>query len=93
MQRFSTGRNRPIVLKKSASVSTVEKYAPEIEICVFCRRFRTRISRSSMQKRCFHQSIFARFGQTDFFNRIRQKLPLVTHRNRPEAVYVSQEDH
>ncbi len=25
----------PILLKKSASVSMVEKYAPEIEICVF----------------------------------------------------------
>ena len=65
-----------IVLKKSASVSTAEKYAPEIEICVFRKRFRTRISRSNVQKRYFHPSVFERFGQTDFFNRIGQKPPL-----------------
>ncbi|TNB78903.1 hypothetical protein FHJ31_25140 [Pseudomonas sp. Fig-3] len=65
--------NRPILLKKSASVPTVEKYAPEIEICVLRRRFRTRISRSSVQKRCFHPLIFEHFGQTDFFNRIDPK--------------------
>jgi len=69
-----TGRFWPILLKKSASVSTAEKYAPEIEICVFGRRFRTRISRSSVQKRCFRPSMFERFGKTDFFNRIGQKL-------------------
>jgi hypothetical protein len=63
----------PIVLKKSASLSTSEKYAPEIEICVFGRRFRTRISRSSVQKRCFHPSMFERFGKTDFFNEFGRK--------------------
>ncbi|MQQ35282.1 hypothetical protein GE543_13300 [Pseudomonas sp. SZ57] len=63
-------------MKKSASVSTAEKYAPEIEICVLRRSFRTRISRSSVQKRGFHTSIFERFGQTNFFNRIGQKRSL-----------------
>jgi hypothetical protein len=29
---FAEGGNRPILLKKSASNSTPEKYAPEIEI-------------------------------------------------------------
>ena len=29
---YATGSNRPIVLKKWASNSTAEKYAPEIEI-------------------------------------------------------------
>ncbi|MBM1184991.1 hypothetical protein [Pseudomonas lundensis] len=33
----------PILLKKSASVSTAEKCASEIEICVLHRRFRTQI--------------------------------------------------
>ena len=32
------GRNRPIVLKKSAMVSTAEKYAREIEIFTFEQR-------------------------------------------------------
>ncbi|MSU93953.1 hypothetical protein EB795_08395 [Pseudomonas mandelii] len=59
-------------MKKSASVSRAEKFAPEIEICVLGRRFTTRISRSSTQKRCFYPSVFERFGQTDFFNRIGQ---------------------
>ncbi|PMY41458.1 hypothetical protein C1Y35_07680 [Pseudomonas sp. GW456-L14] len=64
-------------MKKSASVFTAEKYAPEIEICVFGRKFSTRISRSSVQKRCFHPSMFDRFGKTDFFNRIGQKQPFL----------------
>ncbi|AZF50819.1 hypothetical protein C4J85_0302 [Pseudomonas sp. R4-34-07] len=38
----------PILLKKSAIVSTVEKYAPEIEIYTFGRGFWTQISRSSV---------------------------------------------
>jgi len=74
----------PILLKKSASISTAEKYAPEIEICVLGRRFRTRISHSSVQKRCFHPSIFDRFGQTDFFNRIGRLLPVVNDSKRPK---------
>ncbi len=68
----------PILLKKSASVSTAEKFAPEIEICALGRRFTTRISRSSTQKRCFYPSVFEHFGQTDFFNRIGRSLPVVT---------------
>jgi putative phosphoesterase len=63
-------------LKKSASVSTAEKYASEIEICVLGRQFRTRVSRGNLQKRCFHPSIFKHFGQTDFSNKIGQKLPV-----------------
>lgn len=37
-------------------------------------RFKSQISRSSVQKRCFHPSIFERFGQTDFFNTIGRLL-------------------
>jgi hypothetical protein len=36
----------------------------------FSCRFRTRISRSSVQKRSFHPSVFERFGQADFFNTV-----------------------
>lgn len=68
----------PILLKKSASVSTAEKFAPEIEICALGRRFTTRISSSSTQKRCFYPSVFERFGQTDFFNRIGRKRTWLT---------------
>ncbi|MFL8989552.1 hypothetical protein Q8X48_14670 [Pseudomonas sp. QLc11A] len=69
----------PILLKKSASVSTTEKYALEIEIYFFGKRSRTRISRSSVQKRCFHPSMFERFGKTDFFNRIGRFLAAISH--------------
>ena len=47
------GRNRPILLKKSAMVSTAEKYALEIEIFTLSRGFRARISRSCTQKKHF----------------------------------------
>jgi hypothetical protein len=67
-----TGRKRPIVLKKSAMVCASEKYASEIEIFTFGRGFQTRISHSRVRKGHFHQSIIRQFGQTDFFNRIRQ---------------------
>ncbi|MNF31188.1 hypothetical protein D3C84_119440 [compost metagenome] len=60
----------PILLKKSTMVSAAEKYASEIEIFTFGRGFRTRISRSSVQKRRFNQSMTRLFGRTDFFNRI-----------------------
>jgi hypothetical protein len=40
---MSTDRFWPILLKKSASVSTAEKYAPEIEIRVLRRRFKAQI--------------------------------------------------
>ncbi len=64
-----------ILLKKPAMVCASEKYAPEIEIFTLGRGFRTRISRSSVQKRCFLQSMIRQFGQTDFFNRIGRKRP------------------
>ncbi|KAB0498355.1 hypothetical protein F7R14_27425 [Pseudomonas lini] len=54
-------------------VCAAEKYASEIEIFTFGRGFRTRISRSSVQKRRFSQSMTRLFGRTDFFNRIGQK--------------------
>lgn len=50
---IANGTNRPIVLKKSASVSTAEKFAPELEICVLGRRFTARISRGCTQNRRF----------------------------------------
>ncbi|AUG04913.1 hypothetical protein CXQ81_13020 [Pseudomonas sp. 09C 129] len=56
-------------------VCASEKYASEIEIFTFGRASRTRISRSSVQKRRFHQSMIRQFGQTDFFNRIGRFLP------------------
>ncbi len=59
-----------ILLKKPAIVYISEKYASEIEIFTFGRGFRTRISRSSVQKRRFHLSMIKQFGQSDFFNRI-----------------------
>jgi hypothetical protein len=71
-----TDSNRPIPLKKSAMVSSAEKYASEIEIFTFGRGFRTQISRSSVQKRRFHQSMIRPFGRTDFFNTIGQMLLL-----------------
>ena len=54
-------------------VSAAEKYASEIEISTFGRGFRTQISRSSVQKRRFNQSMTRLFGRTDFFNRIGHK--------------------
>jgi hypothetical protein len=81
----SSARNWPIVLKKSAMVCASEKYASEIEIFTFGRGFQTLISRSSVQKRRFHQSMIRQFGQSDFFNRIGRSLPVTTGGNRPEA--------
>ncbi|PMZ02688.1 hypothetical protein C1Y08_22515 [Pseudomonas sp. FW306-02-F02-AA] len=48
----------------------IKKCASGIEIFTFGRGFRTRILRSSVQKRRFHQSMIGQFGQIDFFNRI-----------------------
>ncbi|AXA56701.1 hypothetical protein CEQ51_21340 [Pseudomonas thivervalensis] len=59
-------------MKKSAIVCASEKYAFEIEIFTFRSGFRTRISRSSVQKRRFHLSMIRLFEQSDFFNRIDQ---------------------
>jgi hypothetical protein len=60
----------PILLKKSDVGLTAEKYAPEIEIFTFGRGYRTQISRGSVLKRQFQQSVFWPFQKTDFFNRI-----------------------
>ncbi|AWM92931.1 hypothetical protein DJ564_20110 [Pseudomonas sp. 31-12] len=80
--RLSIDRYWPILLKKSAMVYASEKYASEIENFTFCRGFRTRISRSSVQKRRFHHSMIRQFGQTDFFNSIGRFLPVATSSNR-----------
>jgi hypothetical protein len=66
----ATGRKRLILLKKSAMVSMVEKYALEIKIFVLNRGFQAQISRSGAQKRHFQRSVCRRSGRTDFFNRI-----------------------
>ncbi|WP_222934597.1 hypothetical protein, partial [Pseudomonas rhodesiae] len=65
----------PIVLKKSAMVSTAEKYALEIEIFTLSRGFRAQISRSRAQKRHLQQSVHAQPGRIDFFNTIGRLLP------------------
>lgn len=74
-----------ILLKKSAMVSTVEKYALEIEIFTLSSGFRVQISRSSAQKRCFQRSVSRPLGRTDFFNRIGRLPSFETSKNRPEA--------
>ncbi|MBI6706676.1 MULTISPECIES: hypothetical protein [Pseudomonas] len=48
-----TVRFWPILLKKTAVVSKVEKYAFEIKIVTFSRRFRAQIWRSGLQKGVF----------------------------------------
>jgi hypothetical protein len=63
-------RERPILLKKSAMVSTAEKYALEIEIFTLSRGLQAQISRSCTQKRDFQRSVCGRSGKIDFFNRI-----------------------
>lgn len=85
-------------------VCASEKYASEIEIFTSGRGFRTRISRSSVQKRRFHQPMIRQFGQTDFFNRIGREQPVMMSRllrvrsvytgllsglDRPKLVYLS----
>jgi hypothetical protein len=77
------GRDRPIVLKKSAMVCASEKYASEIEIFTFGRGFRTGFHVATCKKRRFRQSMIRQFGQTDFFNRIGRLQPVVAVRNRP----------
>ena len=72
----------PILLKKSAVVSTAEKYALQIEIFTLSRGFRTQISRSYAQKSRFQQSVRGQSGRTDFFNTIGQKLPIARARKR-----------
>jgi len=53
LQPLTTGSYPPILLKKSAMVSTAEKYALEIEVFTLIRGFRVQISRSGAQKRRF----------------------------------------
>ncbi|WP_164487384.1 hypothetical protein [Pseudomonas chlororaphis] len=59
-------------------ISTVEKYALEIEIFTLSRGFRGQISRSRAQKRRFQRSVGGQSGGTDFFNRIGRLLPFAT---------------
>ena len=78
---FATGGFRPILLKKSAMVSTAEEYASELEIFALSSRgFRVQISRRCAQKRNFQQSVHAQPGRSDFFNTIGQKRSLTTCR-------------
>ena len=65
-----SGSSRPILLKKSAMVFTIEKYALEIEIFTLNRGLRIQISRSCALKRRFQRSVYGESGRTDFFNRI-----------------------
>lgn len=65
----------PIVLKKSAMVSTAEKYALEIEIFTLSRGFRAQISHSCAKKRRFQQSVGGQSGRIDFFNTIGRLQP------------------
>lgn len=74
-----------ILLKKSAMVSTVEKYAPEIEIFTLSRGVRGQISRSGAQKRRFQRSVCGESGRTDFFNTIGRNRSLRSHCFCPRA--------
>ncbi|AVU74225.1 hypothetical protein CRX69_03090 [Pseudomonas rhizophila] len=64
-------------------VSTVEKYAPEIEIFTLSRGIRAQISRSGAQKRRFQRSVCGESGRTDFFNRIGQKRTVDSDHDKP----------
>ncbi|PYC24423.1 hypothetical protein DMX02_08225 [Pseudomonas jessenii] len=63
-------------MRKSALVSTVEKYALELKIFALSSGFRVQISRSSAQKRCFQRSVSGPSERTDFFNRIDPRQPI-----------------
>jgi hypothetical protein len=65
-----TVRFWPILLKKSAMVSTTEKYALEIEIFILSMGFGAQISRIDAQKRRFQRSVGGAVWENDFFNRI-----------------------
>jgi hypothetical protein len=82
---LATGCFWPILLKKSAMVSTAEKYAIEIEIFTLSRGFRAQISRSGAQKRRFQRSVCGQSGRTDFFNRIGRKRMSMIRSYRPEV--------
>lgn len=66
-------------------VCASEKYASDIEIFTFGRGFRTRISRNSVQKRHFHQSMIRQFGKTDCFQQNRPIAAIQNIRYLPEA--------
>jgi hypothetical protein len=55
-----------ILLKKSAMVSTGEKYALEIEFFALSRGFRAQISRSCAQKKHFQESVRGQSGEPTF---------------------------
>ncbi|WP_247257227.1 hypothetical protein [Pseudomonas moorei] len=74
----------PVLLKKSALISTVKKYALEIEIFTLSRESPAQISRSGAQKTLFQLSVRGQSGRTDFFNSIGRFLPTVTGASRPE---------
>ena len=80
----ATGRNRPILLKKSAVVFKAAKYASEIEILNVRRASQAEISRRSALKRRFHRPILRQSEKPDFFNRIGQEPPLANGKG-PEA--------
>ncbi len=65
----------PILLKKSAMVSTTEKYALEIEIFILNMGFWAQISRIDAQKRRFQQSVWGAVWENRLFQQ-----------NRPIAV-------
>ncbi|KWS72662.1 hypothetical protein AL052_15620 [Pseudomonas amygdali pv. eriobotryae] len=64
-------------------VFTAEKYTHEIEILNRRTDIQTQISRSSVQKRRFHRSVFWQFEKTDFFNRIGRVPPVATRSSHP----------
>ncbi|PVZ59254.1 hypothetical protein C9422_09920 [Pseudomonas sp. B1(2018)] len=72
-------------MKKSATVSTAEKYALEIEIFTLSRGFRAQISRSCAKKRHFQQPVRGMPGRTDFFNTIGQLLLVAKYSKQPIA--------
>jgi len=68
-------------VEKVAQISTVEKYALEIEIFTLSRGFRAHISRSGAQITHLQRSVCGQSGRTDFFNRIGRTLPVTTDSN------------
>ncbi|PTT97567.1 hypothetical protein DBR45_37790 [Pseudomonas sp. HMWF031] len=58
-------------------ISTVEKYALEIEIFTLSRESPAQISRSGAQKTLFQLSVRGQSGRTDFFNSIGRLLMVI----------------
>jgi hypothetical protein len=65
-------------LKKSALISTVEKYALEIEIFTLSRGFRAQISRSGAQKMHFSGQYVGGLENPTFSTESAQKLTVTT---------------